>query len=129
LEPDAKGLNLLVKVVEVHLQAGPAGAAAKKPRVSHVLVADATGSINLSIEGGGQAAAARQGNWIYVRNAHVAMTPDGHMRLRAELPWALIEVAPQAVHPAGEVKLDNNLSETEYELVVPAEATAASAAQ
>jgi hypothetical protein len=121
LEPDAKGLNLLVKVLEVFHQApgANANANAKKRFVTHVLVADSTGSIELAIQGASQANTARQGSWIYVRNAHVAMTSTGHMRLTAALPWAIIEAVPAANAPPADapVNKDNNLSLTEYELV------------
>jgi uncharacterized MAPEG superfamily protein len=141
LEPDAKGLNLLVKVLEVFHQAPGQGANAnanannaKKRFVTHVLVADSTGSIELAIQGASQANTARQGSWLYVRNAHVAMTSTGHMRLTAALPWAILEAVPAANAPPADapVNKDNNLSLTEYELVGEggaADAPAAAAAQ
>lgn len=54
--------------------------------------------------------------WVTIRNAHIDMF-KAHMRLSVDR-WALIEAAqPQKEN----VKTDNNMSETEYELVnVPA---------
>ena len=61
------------------------------------------------------------GDWLYVRNCKVEMF-RAHMRVAVD-KWGLIEKIQSAKdQPQGvQIKLDNNLSATEYELVtVPA---------
>jgi len=92
-------------------------------RVSSVLLSDATGSIELTISNGPQAAAAKLGSWVYVRNAHIHMLSNSsansaHMRLIVDR-WAVLEPVPLAQQPPADTKLnkDNNLSAEEYESV------------
>lgn len=64
---------------------------------------------------------AKIGSWLYVRNSKIDMF-KGHMRLATDM-WGMVEPVPAKDVPqnAAPVNMENNLSDTEYELVnVPA---------
>ncbi len=94
-------------------------------RINTVLLSDATGTVELSISGGPQAAVAKLGRWLYVRNGHIDMVANGassaHMRLIVDR-WAVLEPVPLAEQPPADTQLNtqNNLSATEYEQIADA---------
>ncbi|CAI9088718.1 OLC1v1023138C1 [Oldenlandia corymbosa var. corymbosa] len=131
LKPGTSGHTLTVKVVEstmVLQKGGAVSASLRNTRIAECLVGDETatvlftarndqGLITLPLRFPFLVDLMKAGNTVILRNAKIDMF-KGCMRLAVD-KWGRIEVTEPA---AFEVKMDNNLSLVEYELVnVPAE--------
>lgn len=114
LRPDTTGHNLVVKVVDakvvVNRAAGRAGSSAAK--VAECLVGDETGVIVYAARNE-QVDLAMPGSYIVLRNARIDMF-RGSMRLAVN-QWGKVEEAEP--NQDFEVKMEDNMSLVEYELV------------
>ncbi|CAI9088719.1 OLC1v1023138C2 [Oldenlandia corymbosa var. corymbosa] len=119
LKPGTSGHTLTVKVVEstmVLQKGGAVSASLRNTRIAECLVGDETATVLFTARND-QVDLMKAGNTVILRNAKIDMF-KGCMRLAVD-KWGRIEVTEPA---AFEVKMDNNLSLVEYELVnVPAE--------
>jgi hypothetical protein len=106
LEPDSKGKNLTVLVLECK----PTGSG--KQRAAEALVGDATGTILLNLDSS-QINSVRVGQWLNLRNVEVEMV-NNHMHLIVT-QWSVIEERNAPANTS--ILRDNNLSLAEYELV------------
>lgn len=109
LNPDSKGLNLKVKVVEA-----PEKIDVKGKEFYEVLVGDESGTVVMSLRDN-QKEMCTEGSVLAVRNAAVRMV-QGHIRLLVD-KWGKVE--PLEGETMDEVlkDKDKNVSATEYELV------------
>eukprot|EP00747_Dinoflagellata_sp_TGD_P194164 gnl/TRDRNA2_/TRDRNA2_61263_c0_seq1.p1 gnl/TRDRNA2_/TRDRNA2_61263_c0~~gnl/TRDRNA2_/TRDRNA2_61263_c0_seq1.p1 ORF type:complete len:139 (-),score=45.07 gnl/TRDRNA2_/TRDRNA2_61263_c0_seq1:52-468(-) len=107
LNPDSKGLNLMVKVVKVsEVQAG----------LSEVQCGDDTGMVTFRIRGD-QIALCKEGETMRVQNAKVSMH-KGFIRIEID-KFAVFKPAEEGTpggKPEIEVKTSNDISKVEYEL-------------
>lgn len=114
LRPDTSGHNLVVKVVDAKLvvsrPAGRAGSSA--PKVAECLVGDETGVIVFAARNE-QVDLATPGSYITLRNARIDMF-RGSMRLAVN-QWGKVEEAEP--NQDFQVKMEDNLSLVEFELV------------
>jgi len=110
INPDSKGLNLLLKVVS----AKPVEDTKSDLKVSEVVAGDATGIVTLSLVGD-EASAATAGSVVEVRNAAVNMRiGKGHIRVTVG-KWG--KIAKHEGDTDITPKETNDMSKTEYELV------------
>lgn len=108
----SKGHNVIVKVLDQKVVRELVRAVDNsKSTIAESLVGDNTGAIILSLRNE-QIQQVKPGQTITIRNAKVDMY-KGHMRLAVD-KWGLIEVTGSI---QGDVNTNNNLSDTEYELV------------
>lgn len=129
LRPDTSGWNLVVKVVDAKVVVDkPARGPLKPQKVAECTVGDASGVVLLTARNE-QVELMKPGSYVTLRNAKVDMF-RGSMRLAVN-QWGKME--PATGH-SFEPKLDNNLSQVEFELIpvpqaekpaAPAEAAAA----
>lgn len=115
LQPASHGHNLHVRVLSVNTITDKKLADGRRLRLSEALVGDSTGTILLTLRAN-QIELAPVNTNITIRNAHIQMVRN-HMRLSVD-QWGLIEPAkPEDSATIGTVNTNNNLSDTEYELV------------
>ncbi|CAN6482812.1 unnamed protein product [Victoria cruziana] len=114
LRPGTSGHTLTVKVVDskMVLQKGrPDGQLVRQMRIAECLVGDETGMIVFTARNE-QVDLLKPNTTVILRNAKIDMF-KGSMRLAVD-KWGRVEVTDQADFT---VKVDNNLSLVEYELV------------
>jgi histidine triad (HIT) family protein len=107
IDPDSKGLNLHLKIVEE-----PKEAESKVQTFWEVLAADASGSVVLSLRES-QKDAISVGKTYDIRNGGVKMV-KGHVRVAVD-KWGKIEPSDDDVEAL--TSPEKNVSATEYELV------------
>eukprot|EP00466_Bigelowiella_natans_P016539 jgi/Bigna1/53415/estExt_Genewise1Plus.C_190120 len=120
LNPEDRGVNLIVKVVKV--TSVPPARPESKSKISEATIADKTGSLILTCRTEEQHETVKEGADLIIRNAFIRMY-KGYMRLNVD-KWGLIEVYDKkwGYDPApAENELDtakeNNKSNIEYEEV------------
>jgi len=106
VKPQAKGLNLRVKLLEA-----PSTVEGQGKTFREVLSGDASGSVVLSL-GADQMPDCKEGDTIEVRNGRAIMV-KGHIRVGVD-KWGKIEASEEELD---EVNKDKNISAVEYELV------------
>ncbi|KAL4589051.1 hypothetical protein LXL04_001953 [Taraxacum kok-saghyz] len=114
IKPGTTGLTLVAKVLssEIVLQKGRAVSPnLRNVRIAECLVGDETGTILFTARND-QVDLMKPGASVIIRNAKIDMF-KGSMRLAVDR-WGRIEVTDPVTF---EVKVDNNLSLVEYELV------------
>jgi len=111
IDPDGKGLNLKVEIVEE-----PVEVESKGLKFFEALAGDATGSVVLSLRAE-QKEGLSVGKCCTVRNGAVKMV-QGHIRIAVD-KWGKIEALDEALGEDVEKSKDKNISETEFELVAP----------
>merc|ERR1719210_1229983 len=82
-------------------------------KISDAIIGDKTACIILSLRND-QIAMVEEGNCLILRNAKIDMVNNGYMRVAIDR-WGLIEKVVDN-QMEDEMKMDNNLSEGEYEL-------------
>mmetsp|Transcript_27457 Transcript_27457/g.78888 ORF Transcript_27457/g.78888 Transcript_27457/m.78888 type:complete len:400 (-) Transcript_27457:136-1335(-) len=107
MDPDSRGVNLKVKCVK-DPEKVPAS-----DSLMEAVCGDDTGIVIVSLRGEAQTAVCKKGASIRIQNATVRMV-KGHIRLVAD-KWAAFKAADEEL--TFEVKEDNDMSATEYELV------------
>mmetsp|Transcript_13807 Transcript_13807/g.41204 ORF Transcript_13807/g.41204 Transcript_13807/m.41204 type:complete len:143 (-) Transcript_13807:95-523(-) len=107
INPDSRGVNIMVKCVK-DPEKVPAS-----DILEEAVCGDETGVVTLSLRGEAQTSICKTGASLRVQNATVRMV-KGHIRLVAD-KWAALKAADEAL--TFEVKEDNDISATEYELV------------
>lgn len=120
LDPESKGINLILKVVEVKTILERKKLDGHPVTIGEALVGDSSASILLTWRNE-QGSFLKPGQCIYVRNGKVEMFKN-HMRLAVD-KWGLMEVATDldSQQVQEQVNTAINLSDTEYELInVPA---------
>jgi len=105
VKPEAKGLNLKLKVVSKEVVADTDG------KVFEAKCGDETGVVTLRITDG-QLTTCELGKSIIARNGAVRMI-KGHINVVVD-KWGKIEASPEEF--TFEIKADNDISKTEYEL-------------
>merc|ERR1719266_3231789 len=98
LSPASVGFNLVVKVGKIKPIMNRLNLDGTSLKISEAIIGDATACVILSL-----------------RNDQIDMVNNGYMRVAIDR-WGLIEKVVDDQMP-DEMKLDNNLSEVEYELV------------
>jgi len=109
IRPDASGLNLLLKVV-----AEPMVVETKAGKFWEMLCGDATGTIVVSLRED-QKDCATNGAVIAIRNAATKMVTN-HVRVAID-KWGKVEASTETFEGEVDMAKENNMSETEYELV------------
>eukprot|EP01114_Cavostelium_apophysatum_P002060 TRINITY_DN1179_c0_g1_i1.p2 TRINITY_DN1179_c0_g1~~TRINITY_DN1179_c0_g1_i1.p2 ORF type:complete len:145 (+),score=38.41 TRINITY_DN1179_c0_g1_i1:28-435(+) len=112
LKPGTHGHNLKVKVVKSAAIVEKTRTDGTKIRIAECTVGDETGCVVLTARNE-QIDVVQPGKSIIVRNSKIDMF-KGFMRLAVD-KWGKIETSPEQFNI--DVKLDNNLSLIEYELV------------
>jgi len=112
LDPESKGVNLHAKVVDVKPVLDKTRIDGSRINISEALIGDSTGVILLTCRNE-QVSVINKGSSITVRNGKIDMFKN-HMRLIVD-QWGLIEAATTPITET--INNDNNLSNTEYELV------------
>eukprot|EP00408_Alexandrium_pacificum_P063198 CAMPEP_0171177530 /NCGR_PEP_ID=MMETSP0790-20130122/12287_1 /TAXON_ID=2925 /ORGANISM="Alexandrium catenella, Strain OF101" /LENGTH=135 /DNA_ID=CAMNT_0011642431 /DNA_START=124 /DNA_END=531 /DNA_ORIENTATION=- len=107
IDPDSRGVSVMVKCVK-----DPVKVAASES-LEEAVCGDDTGIVTVSLRGEAQTAICKAGASIRLQNATVRMV-KGHIRLVAD-KWAAFKAADEAL--TFDVKEDNDVSSTEYELV------------
>jgi len=114
LSPASVGFNLIVKVDKIKPIMNRLNLDGTSLKISEAIIGDATGCIILSLRND-QIAMVEEGNCLILRNAKIDMVNNGYMRVAIDR-WGLIEKVVDS-QMQDEMKMDNNLSEVEYELV------------
>jgi len=114
LSPASVGFNLIVKVGKIKPIMNRLNLDGTSLKISEAIIGDATGCIILSLRND-QIAMVEEGNCLILRNAKIDMVNNGYMRVAIDR-WGLIEKVVDN-QMEDEMKMDNNLSEVEYELV------------
>jgi replication factor A1 len=114
LEPQKVGFNLRVKVHDIKLIRNRTNLDGTKLRIAEALVGDETGCILLSLRND-QIEMIKPNDVIILRNGKIDMVKNGFMRVAIDR-WGVIEHDSNQ-NSVKDIKLDNNLSLVEYELV------------
>ncbi len=115
LKPNSRSVNVLGKVVSKgSVKEVPSGRDGSTHRVAEVLLGDETGSIYLTLWDD-DIDKVEVGNSVYLKNGYVSLF-RGHMRLNVGR-YGVLEVLETPFE--GNVNLENNLSEKEYEMRPP----------
>jgi len=114
LSPASVGFNLVVKVGKIKPIMNRLNLDGTSLKISEAIIGDATACVILSLRND-QIDMVEEGNCLILRNAKIDMVNNGYMRVAIDR-WGLIEKVVDDQMP-DEMKLDNNLSEVEYELV------------
>mmetsp|Transcript_108010 Transcript_108010/g.315815 ORF Transcript_108010/g.315815 Transcript_108010/m.315815 type:complete len:272 (-) Transcript_108010:178-993(-) len=109
INPDSKGLNLNMKVLEE-----PKEVESKGGKFFEALCGDASGTVVLSLREN-QKADIGDGSVVIVRNAAVKMV-QGHIRLAVD-KWGKVEKSEEPIEEDVDKEASKNISSTEYELV------------
>lgn len=115
LEPQSVGFNLKVKVADIKLIRNRTNLDGTKLRIAEALVGDSTGCVYLSLRND-QIEMIKKDDVVSLRNGKIDMVKNGFMRVAIDR-WGVIEHDTTAKDFKDEIKLDNNLSTVEYELV------------
>lgn len=111
IEPNSKGLNLKMKVLEE-----PKEVESKGGKFYEVLCGDPSGTVVLSLRDH-QKADIGENSIVIVRNAAVKMV-QGHIRLAVD-KWGKVEKSDEGLDEEVNKEPAKNISLTEYELVTP----------
>jgi len=106
IQPEAKGLNLMLKCVKCEAKETDKG------KSWEAVLGDDTGVVTFNLRDEGLAGLCKAGNSLRVQNARVLMA-GGHIRVIID-KWALMKAADAPCD--FEVKSDKDVSATEYEL-------------
>lgn len=109
VNPDTKGLNLMVKALE-----DPKEVESKGGPFYEVLCGDSSGTVVLSLREN-QKAGIAAGSVVICRNAGVKMV-QGHIRLAVD-KWGKVETSEEKMEEEVDKEPSKNVSNTEYELV------------
>jgi len=112
LKPDTLGHNLIVNVVSSQVVVDKARPDGSKVKVAEAVVGDNTGIITLTARNE-QIDKLVPGSTIVIRNAKIDMF-KGFMRLTVD-KWGILKTAEKQEN--FQIRMENNLSTVEYELV------------
>merc|ERR1711920_1220925 len=106
VQPEAKGVNLIVKCVKAPV------AVEGSDGLKEVVCGDETGVVTVSLRSDTHEALCKPGAGIRIQNAHVRMV-KGHIRLVVD-KWSAFKAAESVEFDTVDEK--NNVSSVEYEL-------------
>ncbi|CEL94242.1 unnamed protein product [Vitrella brassicaformis CCMP3155] len=112
LQPDSRGVNVILKVKTSHTKLEKDRQDGSKMRIGEAIAGDDTGMVTLTLRGE-QIETCQPGKTIVVRNGKIQMF-KGHIRLEVDKWGKIVQAEEEAKF---EINEGNDVSSTEYELV------------